>query len=91
MPDPILMCAVCQRPVERWTATEYPAQQARIFTAYCHGEKDTCRLTMWDMVHVRDAIRSGQRVEAVAFAKQALPAAPLPETRSENTGGRGAS
>lgn len=72
MSDPVLMCGVCLRPVDRWLAVEEPGPMMRTFIAYCHGEKDVCRLTMRDVKHLADAIRDGRSVEAVAFTRQAL-------------------
>jgi hypothetical protein len=72
MGDPVLMCAVCQRPVDRWEAIEEPWTMVRTFVAYCHGEKDTCRIPMRYLSDMQNAIRSGQKVEAVAFARAAL-------------------
>jgi uncharacterized protein YifE (UPF0438 family) len=74
MLDPILMCAVCHRPVERWEAIEEPVTFTRHFVAYCHGEREACTLDRRYLADLNHAIRKGQRVEAVAFQKQALEA-----------------
>jgi hypothetical protein len=71
MADPVIMCAVCRTPVTSWTATDCPKGFHRVFAAYCHGEMDECRIGIRHLADMRDAIRSGQHVEAVAFADRA--------------------
>lgn len=41
-------CAVCGRPVERMTEEEDTCRDVVIFTAWCHGQRDTVKLDAGD-------------------------------------------
>lgn len=64
--DQVPTCAVCRRPVDRFTVTYDPTRDVRVFRADCHGETQEVALTPVYMLNA-DHIEMG-----LAFERSAL-------------------
>lgn len=45
----MVICAICNQPVERLVVGEDIVTMTRRYTAYCHGDRDSCDLPETDL------------------------------------------
>jgi hypothetical protein len=65
MNDPVIMCAICKKPVEKVSITYDPRRMIKWVRVECHGEKDTGFLHEVQVAY-------GVQVEAVAFKTKGI-------------------
>ena len=63
-PNPVIMCAICQRPVDRVEWRDDLNTGDRVITAHCHGDRDTMRLSQADLI----SMIGKEPTSGVAFA-----------------------
>jgi hypothetical protein len=49
--DGLLICAVCDKPVEKMQVYDEALTDTKVFTAYCHGETERQVLTSFFMLN----------------------------------------
>lgn len=67
---PRIMCAKCEKPVDRVEREQYFMSDTVRFKVWCHGETDSCELTQHDLQRFGDRLEPGY-----AFTKERLPEA----------------
>lgn len=68
---PVIMCAICEKPVDSLEWWDDKIEDERVIVAKCHGDRDAMRLSFSDLVKMTKAF---EPVEGVAFATKRVAA-----------------
>lgn len=69
MKTPVIMCAICKKPVDSLEWWDDKASDVRIIRAKCHGDRDEMRIGLDDLYQMS---RNGFPSEGVAFSTKRL-------------------